>query len=169
MWCLGEDRASLAGKTRSALRSSSAAAGLIAPMPRRPGLGDQVDHLAADHPRRTGRIRQAPRSARSATAGSPCVSGCDSTSNAIVSKPVAGEHRGRVVERLVAGRPAAPQVAVIHRREVVMDQRIGVDHLDRRGDLQRAAPGDAEQPGARQHQQRPQPLAGRQRRIGIAS
>ena len=58
---------------------------------------------------------------------------------------VAGEHRGRVVELLVAGRPAAPQIAVVHRRQIVVDQRIGVDHLDRRRDLQGAAPRHAEQ------------------------
>ncbi len=72
------------------------------------------------------------------TAGSPWVSGFARTSNAIVNKPVAGEDRGRLVEGLVAGRPAAAQIAVVHRRQIVVDQRIGVHHLDRRGDLKRA-------------------------------
>ena len=52
---------------------------------------------------------------------------------------VARQHRGRVVELLVAGRAAAAQIAVVHRRQIVVDQRIGMHHLDRRRDLQRAA------------------------------
>jgi hypothetical protein len=43
---------------------------------------------------------------------------------------VAGEDGGRLVERDVAGRLAAAQIVVVHRRQVVVDQRVGVDHLD---------------------------------------
>ena len=49
---------------------------------------------------------------------------------------VAGEDRDVLAERLVAGRAAATQVVVVHRRQVVVDQRVGVDQLDRRGERQ---------------------------------
>ncbi len=62
----------------------------------------------------------------------------------IGQKPIAGEHRGRVVELLVAGRLPTPEVAVVHRRQVVVNQRIGVHELDRDGGLQGAAPRDGE-------------------------
>ncbi len=46
---------------------------------------------------------------------------------------VAGQDGGRLVEGAMAGRLAAAQVVVVHRRQVVVHQGIGVQHLDRRG------------------------------------
>ncbi len=48
---------------------------------------------------------------------------------------IAGEDRRRLAVSLVAGGTAAAQVIVIERRQVVMDQRIGVDHLQGRADF----------------------------------
>ena len=47
---------------------------------------------------------------------------------------VAYEQCGRFIEFNVAGRPAAAQHVVVHARQVVMDQRVGVDHFDSAGD-----------------------------------
>ena len=44
---------------------------------------------------------------------------------------VAGEDRHALAELHVAGRLAAAQLIVVHRRQVVVDQRVGVDQLDR--------------------------------------
>ena len=52
---------------------------------------------------------------------------------------VAGQDRGRLVEFLVRGRPAAAQVVVVHRRQVVVHQRIAMHELDRGAGHQRAA------------------------------
>ena len=38
---------------------------------------------------------------------------------------IAGQDRERFVEGLVTGGPATPQVVVVHRRQIVVDQRIG--------------------------------------------
>ena len=46
---------------------------------------------------------------------------------------VAREQGGRLVEGLVAGRSAAPQVGVVHARQVVMDQGVRMDALERDG------------------------------------
>jgi hypothetical protein len=43
---------------------------------------------------------------------------------------VAGEDRERLAVDLVAGRPAAAQVVVVHRGQVVVDEAVGVDALD---------------------------------------
>ena len=51
-------------------------------------------------------------------------------------EPVAGEDRHVLAEGHVAGGLAAAQLVVVHRRKVVVDQRVGVDHLDRRGERQ---------------------------------
>ena len=45
---------------------------------------------------------------------------------------VAGKDGGRLVEGLVHGRLAAAQIVVVHRRQVVMDERIAVDAFERR-------------------------------------
>ena len=50
---------------------------------------------------------------------------------------VAGKHRLRLAEGLVHGRLAAPQVGIVHARQIVVDQRIDVDRLDRAADAQR--------------------------------
>ena len=79
---------------------------------------------------------------------------------------VAGEDGGRLVEGAVGGRPAAPQVVVVHRRQIVVDQRIGVQALDR-GAGAEAARASA-RPSARAvsiDQEGPQPLAAAERRI----
>ena len=44
---------------------------------------------------------------------------------------VAGEYCHRIAEYDMAGRPAAAQGIVVHRRQIVVDERIGVDDLDR--------------------------------------
>ena len=88
-------------------------------------------------------------------AGSDC---CATTSKASVKQPVAGQDRRRLVERLVAGRPAAPQVVVVHRRQVVVDQRIGVHHLQRTGRRQRRLRLAPARLGRHQAEHRPEPL-----------
>jgi hypothetical protein len=61
--------------------------------------------------------------------------------------------------------PAAPEIVVVHAGQIVMHQRIGVQHLDRGCGTQRPRVVDAEQPRAMLHQERAQPLAARERRI----
>ena len=53
---------------------------------------------------------------------------------------VAGEDRDAVAVDDVQRRPAAPQRVVVHRRQVVVDERVGVDELERARGGQRAAP-----------------------------
>ncbi len=52
---------------------------------------------------------------------------------------VAGQDGGGLVERAMTGRPAAAQVVVVHRRQVVVHQRVGVDQLDGAGRAHRRA------------------------------
>jgi hypothetical protein len=57
---------------------------------------------------------------------------------------VAGKHRLRLAERLVHRRLAAPQVGIVHARQIIVDQRIDVDRLDRAADAQRTLGVDRE-------------------------
>ena len=46
---------------------------------------------------------------------------------------IAGKNRHRIAEDFVAGRLAAPEVVVVERRQIVMNQRVGVDQFERAG------------------------------------
>ena len=74
-------------------------------------------------------------------------------------KRVAGEDGGRLVERTVHGRPAAAEVVIVHRRQVVVDEAVAVDAFERRGggDDRLAAP--AEQPRRLDQEERAETLA----------
>ena len=74
-------------------------------------------------------------------------------------QPVARQDGGGLVERLMSGRSAAPQVVVVHRRQVVVRQRIAVHTFERAPRQQGALAHHAEQRGALHHQERPEALA----------
>ena len=78
---------------------------------------------------------------------------------------VAGEHRGRLAERLVHCRLAAPKLGIIHARQIVVDQRIDVDRLDRAADPKRALAIDREQARRGDGEQRTKPLAAADRGV----
>ena len=104
------------------------------------------------------RARSAPRDRHACPA-------CASTSKASVSSASPARIAVASSNCLWQRRLAAPQIVVVHRRQIVVDQRIGVHEFDGgRHPAQRAAV-DAEQPPALQHQERAQPLAAAQRRI----
>ena len=44
---------------------------------------------------------------------------------------IAGENRGCFVEAHVTRWPAASQIVVVHRRQIVVNERVGMDHLKR--------------------------------------
>ena len=72
---------------------------------------------------------------------------------------VAGEHRLGDAEADVDRRLAAPEDVVVHARQVVVDQRVGVDQLDRAGGAERRAVVAVDRVGRGQDEQRPQALA----------
>jgi len=55
---------------------------------------------------------------------------------------VAGEQCRGLVELFVRGRPAAAEVVVVHARQVVVDERVGVQALDRDRGRQGGIVGD---------------------------
>ena len=56
---------------------------------------------------------------------------------------IAGEDRGGFVERDMHGRLAAAQCVVVHRGQVVVHERVGVDEFDRRRRARRAQSSSA--------------------------
>ena len=78
---------------------------------------------------------------------------------------VAGEDGGRLVEGAVHRRLAAAKVVVVHAGQVVMDQRIAVQKLDRRAGAQRPLARAPEQAGGLDGEERAQPLAAAEHRV----
>ena len=83
----------------------------------------------------------------------------------IGQQPVAGQNGGGLVEGLVDGGTATAQIVVVHRRQVVMDQRIAMDHFQRASRAENAFALDSEQPRGLRQQEGPQPLAAAERSI----
>jgi hypothetical protein len=51
---------------------------------------------------------------------------------------ITGKDRGSFIETDVTRWPATSQIVIIHRRQIVVDERVGMDHLKRaRGPYQR--------------------------------
>ena len=72
---------------------------------------------------------------------------------------IAGQDRHRLAEDLVARRPAAAEIVVVHGGQVVVNERIGMDHLH--GTSGRHGRREASATGLRghQHEHRPQAFA----------
>jgi hypothetical protein len=118
----------------------------------------EIEHLAARHAAETGSPGQG-LDQRDADRGVGMGLGARQDVEGESQQAVAGEDRGRLVERLVRGRPAAAQIVIVHCRQVVMDQRIAVHAFERRRRHQRALARHREQGRALDHQERPKPLA----------
>ena len=129
-----------------------------------PAFAGEIEHLSADHAADADGARQRARQQQPHIGILvDLVAGDDVEGQR--QQRVAGQDRGGVVGLLVQGRAAAAQVAVVHRRQVVMDQRIAMDAFQRRAGQQRGLARDAEHRGAFDHQKRPQPLAAAEARI----
>ena len=121
-------------------------------------LRGEVHHLSAGHARRAGRSGQLEHE----VGADPRVlvrrgMGEDLERQSV--EAVAGEHRLGLAERLVNGRLAASQVGIVHARQIVVDQRIDMDRLDRAADAKRPLAVDREQSRRRNGEQRPKALA----------
>ena len=78
---------------------------------------------------------------------------------------VARQDRGVLTERAVASRATATQIVIIHRRQVVMDQRVGVDQLQGGGGRQQLVRVVAESFACRQTQHRANAFPTGQQRV----
>ncbi len=161
----GDDGAGLDGEAqqRPGLHRLQAADGGI--VERRGGsLRLDVEHLSADHAAEAGGAGKA-EAQRDADLGVPMGRGIGENVEGQRQQPVAGENGGRLVEGLVRRRPAAPEVVVVHRRQVVVDQRIAMHAFDGAAGAQRRPGLGAERPRGLDRQERAQPLAAAERAI----
>ncbi len=120
----------------------------------------KVRHLAADHPARSGGLGQNP----DAFGGGTRWRAGDKFEGER-QQAVAREDGSRLVERAMTGRSAASQIVVIHRRKIVVDQGIRVNHLQRAGGRQSVFKGAPTGFGREQTEHGPEPLAAGERAI----
>ena len=118
--------------------------------------------LAADHPAHAGRLRELA-SARECWRARPLV--VAEEADRLGEEAVAGEDRDVLAVDDVRRRPAAAQLVVVHRRQVVVDQRVGVDELDRRRGRQHLGRVVAGRARRRQAEHRADPLAAGEQRV----
>ena len=74
-------------------------------------------------------------------------------------KCIARQNSRRLVPTAMYGRSPTPQIVVVHRRKIIVDQRIGVQRLDCGRRVQRLGRVDTMQRGALQNQVPAQALA----------
>ena len=125
-------------------------------------LGTHIEHLTADHAVHAGVLAQNPDAAQRGLRRNVCLrSGLERRGQ----QTVAGELCRRLVERLVAGRTAAAQIVVVHARQIVVNERIGMDHFERTRERQGVFDVAAVQAAELEHDHRTQALAARHRRL----
>ncbi len=93
-------------------------------------LGFQINDLSADHA-----IQRSCAACDLLDNPHPCLRRTFQPRQNLVGlglQRVSRQNRERFPEHLVAGRTAAPQIVVIQRRKIVVDQRVSVQHLQRR-------------------------------------
>ena len=132
-----------------------------------PPLRLEIQHLPADHATCSGRAEQLEGD-RAAPGPLQVECGHSGVEHAGAERyhVKAGHGGGPDVECAVGGRPAAPQVVVVHAGKVVVDQGVRVHDLDRRRELRH--PGRSPAPtGFRrgEHQRGAQALAGREQAV----
>jgi len=108
-------------------------------------FGLDVHHLAADHAGREGGVDAVGATYAGADGGGDLAQDGDGNVRRGLERTdglegeglqrVTGEHGDGFAEDDVAGRLAAAQVIVVERRQVVVDQRISVQHLDGGGEF----------------------------------
>jgi hypothetical protein len=78
---------------------------------------------------------------------------------------ITDQNRDRITINFVARRPAAPEIVIIHGRQIVVHKRIGMDHFHGARRRQSILHLAAARPSGKEHKPRPQPLPGGQERI----
>ena len=132
---------------------------------RRQSLADrgEIERLAAGHAVRSAGRRQRRQHFHMYTRIGDAVGGKYFEGERL--QRVAGEDRHRFAEDDVAGRTAAAQRIVVHRGQIVMDQRIGVDDFDRRRARIESIQRCAERAAGRIDEHRSQPFAAAEHRV----
>ena len=124
----------------------------------------QIHHLPARHAGGAGRARKLQHQF-GADEGIGVSRGIGENLERQRVEAVARQDRGRLVESLVDGGFAASEIVIVHRRQIVMNQRIDMDAFERERGAAGAIPIHPEQPRGGEDEQRPQALAAADRRM----
>ncbi len=123
----------------------------------------QVQELAAHHPVHPGRPAELGDDPH--PDGGPAVLALADQAHGLGEQGVAGEDRDVLAVDPVAGRLTAAQVVVVHRGQVVVDERVRVHELDGRGGRQEPLRVLAQPLAAGEREHAADPLAAGQQRV----
>src|SRR3989304_1048482 len=128
------------------------------PHPLPPRRGPKVHHLPTRHPGSAGGARQKRRSPDRLRRVAPGQGGFPHDPERLGGKGVARQDGRGLAERPVAGGAPSAEIVVVHRRQIIVDQRVGV-HIfhgarERKQVLLLSAPGGPR----REEHHRPDPL-----------
>ena len=126
-------------------------------------LSGDVEKLPADHPVDPGRARELGHRAQDLRRFALLV--VEDMAEGLGVQRVAREDRDVLAEGDVRGRAAAAHVVVVHRRQVVVDERVGVDELERRREGQEVVLVAADRAGGGERQDRADALAACQQAV----
>ena len=119
--------------------------------------------LAADHAAHARGRRELGGGLQHALGGRALVG--EQVAEGLRVQSVAREDRDVLAELHMTGGLAASQPVVVHRRQVVVDQRVGVDQLDRPRQRQHLLLLGPDRPGGRQREHGTDALPARQQRV----
>ena len=124
----------------------------------------KVKHLPACH---TGTPRIPCQTEHKRTADSRILMSCGMGENfeSQCQQRVAGKNGGGFIKRFVNGRTPAPQIVIVHRRQIIVNERVTMYAFKRRRSVQRRFIRHAAKPGALQDEERPEPFAAAHRCI----
>ena len=153
-WRLAQNRPGFAGKSKHPTGFQKMQMGHLC-LIKRLALARQINHLPANHAVRSGSTRQGPNKISANTRIWMGILIGDHFKG-LGQKRVARQDRRRLVKLLVAAWLTAAQVIIIHRWQIVMDQRIAVHHFNSSRDPKGRTARYLEQGCGTQHQKRAQ-------------
>jgi len=118
----------------------------------------EVECLPAGHALRSDGLGQHDQHLQFCTLGEPRRAACEHREGQSL-QGITGQYRGPFIEGAVAARAPATQIVVVHRRQVIMNQAVGVDELHGGGGSIETVHRSPKRRAGDIHQERAQPLA----------
>ncbi len=124
-----------------------------------PGVTGHIEHLATYHPRRASRTGQLPDEGRGQLGVLDAPQGLEGHGQQRVPR----QQGHGLAEHHVIGGLAPPELVIVHTGQVIVDQRVGVNHFHSGGGAKALLPPHgaltAHYPRGKEQQERPEALA----------
>ena len=127
-------------------------------------FGLKIEDLPPDHAAQSGGARQSQYEFR-ANSGVVVGRGVRRHIKRISQKAITNKDRGRLAKGLVRGRPSPSQIVIVECRQIIMDERVTVDHFEGRRRTLDALAFNSEELRRLNREKWPEPLATAEARV----